>query len=331
MDVNDTPGGEPGTVTDSAVEKPTVDALADILADPDDTDTGQTEAHAEDDNPDSSDTGDEGAASAEDSGDEANPDQQGGSQAADGRFVEHNARVRLPNGETTTVAELTKGYFRQSDYTRKSQENAELRKALEGDKQRSSQTTQQLQSQLDRMSAMLEQWKPRPPQDKDDYAGWIQYQQQAEAFQQWQDQIDTEAKQLSEKREAETAEENRARMIRENGMLVEKFSAMADPAKRAAFLGEAVNVLGKYGFSREDVGSINDHRLILVIRDLMRAERLTAKAPQVAAQIKEKPKMVRGGKRGSDTAADAKRQKIDRLRETGSRADARRALMDLDL
>lgn len=328
MDENDTLASA-GTVTDSAAPavetRSTRDALADILEDPE-TDTDEIEAHADDE--DDAEQSDEDTSS-EDS-DAGTGDSKEGS-SGDGRFVEHSARVKLPNGETTTVAELTKSYWRQSDYTRKSQENAEFRKAVESEKQRVGQTTQQLQTQLDRMSAMLEQWKPKPPQDSEDLAGWIQYQQRAEAFQQWQNQLDTEAKAVRDQQEAERSQEMRGRIAREHGMLIEKFPAMADPAKRATFLNEAVTFMGKYGFAKEDIGAIGDHRLILAIRDLMRADRLRTKAPQVAAQVKEKPKMVKGGKRGSDPTGEAMRSRIERLRETGSRQDARRALMDLDL
>lgn len=329
MDENDTLATA-GTVTDSAAPadmRSTRDALADILDDPE-TDTEETEAHADDED-DADPSGEAEDTSAEDSAETAEAGKEGSS--ADGRFVEHNARVKLPDGTTTTVSELAKGYFRQSDYTRKSQENAELRKAVDSERERVGQTHQQLQTQLDRMSAMLEQWKPKPPQDRDDLAGWIQYQQQAEAYQQWQNQLDTEAKAVRDQQEAERAQETRGRIAREHGMLIEKFPAMADPAKRATFLNEAVTFMGKYGFAKEDIGAIGDHRLILAIRDLMRADRLRTKAPQVAAQVKEKPKMVKGGKRGSDPTGDARRARIDRLRETGSRSDARRALMDLDL
>lgn len=329
MEENDTLG-QPGTVTDSAAPadmRSTRDALADILYDPE-TDTEETEAHADDED-DADPSGEAEDTSAEDSAETAEASNEGSSP--DGRFVEHNARVKLPDGTTTTVSELAKGYFRQSDYTRKSQENAEFRKAVEGEKQRVGQTHQQLQTQLDRMSAMLEQWKPKPPQDREDLAGWIQYQQQAEAYQQWQNQLDAETKTLRDQKETERSQEMRGQIARENGMLIEKFPAMADPAKRATFFTEAATFMGKYGFSKDDIGAVGDHRLILAIRDLMRADRLRAKAPQVAAQVKEKPKMVKGGKRGSDPTGEAMRSRIERLRETGSRQDARRALMDLDL
>lgn len=333
MDENDTLG-EPGTVDESATVESAVDRLAGILDDPDDEpDTGEDEAHAEEgeDIDGADEVADEVDASEEDSAEEAEGKKTDEPEPTGGRFVEHTARVKLPSGETTTVADLLKGTLRQSDYTRKTQEIAETRKAVESEKERVGQTAQQLREQHDRMTAMLEQWKPQPPQDPKDYAAWIEYKQQSEAFERWQEAIDTEGKQLRERNDAEQAEAIKARMSRENELLVQKFSAMADPAKRATFLDEAVKVLSEYGFGKEDIGSIGDHRLILVIRDLMRAKRLGAKAPAVKEKMQEKPKMVRGGKRGSDPAADQRRARIERLRETGSRADGVRSLMDLDL
>lgn len=334
MDENDTLG-QPGTVTDSATSnvvdtRPARDALADILDDPE-TDTEEDVAHAEDED-DAGLEGSEEDTSEEDSG-EQNPGEKPDGPSGDGRFVEHSARVKLPDGTTTTVQELTKGYLRQSDYTRKRQADAEDRKVFDSERERVGQTAQHLQTQLERMNAMLEQWKPQRPTTSpaDDPVGWMTYQQQVEAWKDWEGRLDTEAQQFREKSTTEQQTAIRTRLEAENRALVEKFSAMSDPAKRTAFFNEAGSFMGKYGFRPEDVHGIGDHRLILIIRDLMRADRLAAKAPQVAAQVKDKPKMVRGGKRGSDPAAASRQARIERLRETGSRADARRALMDLDL
>ena len=67
-------------------------------------------------------------------GEEADGETEADDQAEDGdeepeseqgRFVADNAKVRLPDGTVTTIAELKQGSLRQADYTRKTMELAE--------------------------------------------------------------------------------------------------------------------------------------------------------------------------------------------------------------
>lgn len=329
MATNDNPAVA-GNVTDTTP----IDALAGILDEPEPPENGEDEAHADDDaEAGGADEVADGidAKSEEDPDEKTEADKQDGTpEPTGGRFVEHSARVKLPDGTTTTVAELAQGYFRQSDYSRKTQEIAETRQAVENERAWVSQTTQQLQHQLGTMTAMLDQWKPRRPETspEEDPMGWLTYQQQSEAWKEWQGSLDAQAQYLY----GQQWHDYQTRLASEARAFVQKFPAMSDPEKMRTFLQEASRTFGaKYGFSQEEIASIGDHRFLLVIRDVMRADRLSAGASAVKDQIKGKPKMVRGGRRGGDPSQDAKRARIDRLRETGSRADGVRSLMDLDL
>lgn len=349
MDENDTPLDD-GTVTDSADDYATsVDALADILGDPDEPDTDEDEVSAEDDSDEAEDPTNEGDEpdedgddvedddeSEEDSGDEsAEEAEDGPEELKGGRIAPQNAKVKLPDGSLTTVDELLKGYHRQSDYTRKMQGISEDRKALEADRERASQTAQQLQEQYDRASAMLDAWKPQQPQTtyEQDPMAWGKYQADMAAWSQWNEQIGT---QLSE-RQKQVEEEQSAQRLKylqnENTQLVEKIPQLADDAKRKAFFSEASKAMSEFGFSQEDIAGITDHRLVVVMRELMRLKRNSQQAPQVKQQLKEKPKMLKGGKRSDPKSVKATgaKSRLSRLSETGSVRDGVASLMDLDL
>lgn len=336
MDEIDT-SADAGTETDSAADfGAAVDALAEILDDPE-TDTEENEAVADEDTEETDLSDEDGEEtegdSEEDSGDDQKDKEGGEPEATGGRFVEHNARVKLPDGTTTTVADLVKGGLRQSDYTRKAQTLSTDRKAVEEERQRVSQTAQQLHQTHERMNAMLEQWKPTPPTDPQDYVAWINYKQHSEAWEQWQQQLDDGLKETREKQQADLQNQYQQRAFSERKALSEKVPALADDTKFRAFLNEAGKVLGEYGITQQEVETIGDHRMFLVVRDLMRAKRLSAKAPQVKEKMKEKPKMLTGGKRSNPAATEQRGRdaRLSRLRESGSRADAVRSLMDLDL
>lgn len=337
MDENDT-SATAETVTDSAADfGSAVDALAEILDDPE-TDTDENEALA-DDEAEGDDLSDEDGEeteddSEEDSGeDNAEEGKDGPDELKGGRIAPNSAKVKLPDGSLITVEELSKGYLRQSDYTRKRQEDSVVRRELDADRERVSQTAQQLHQTHERMNAMLEQWKPQPPQTRDDPMGWITYQQNLAAWEQWQQQLDSGLKETREKQQADLETEYRQRAMNERKALSERVPALADDTKFRAFLNEAGKVLGEYGITQKEVETIGDHRMFLVVRDLMRAKRLSAKAPEVKEKMKDKPKMLTGNKRSNPGVVQKQGRdaRLSRLRETGSRADAVRSLMDLDL
>jgi len=72
--------------------------------------------------------------------------------------------IELPDGTKIDRDEVVKGYLRQSDYTRKTSEVAELRKTLEAETTRINGITEAF---IDRLSAMI----PAPPDQSLAYTG----------------------------------------------------------------------------------------------------------------------------------------------------------------
>lgn len=324
-----------GTVDSLPDDDDPLARLDDILGDPE-TDTDEDVVDAEDDSEDEVEAeadADEDTETDEDSedSDEDAEEESDEPESTGGRFVEHTARVKLSDGTTTTVEDLAKSYFRQSDYTRKSQENATEREAIQAERERVNQTFQDLHKRHEQAQAMLDQWRGPAPQDPDDIVGWVQYQQQTQAFDQWQSAIDQQREETKalERQEQERLNQEFARTQRQK--LIEKIPAMADEAKSRAFLDEATKVMGEYGFTAQEVAQFPDYRYALVLRDLIRAKRATSKAPAVQKEIGKKPKMLRTAKRGDNPQRAARTQKFDRLRKTGTVADAVAVLNTLDL
>lgn len=337
MDEYDTPQG---TVTESAGSTMSpADSIAEILDDPDlDWDTGededQAEADATEDEGDMPDVEDQDQTEEDSVDDAPEEDADGPEELKGGKIAPVSAKVKLPDGSLTTVEELLKGYHRQSDYTRKTQELAENRKVFEAEQKRVSETTQQLQAQHARMSKMMEAWKPKRPDNvQDDPVAYIQYQQQMETWNQWNDHLQKEHEELSTRQKQEQEKFARDYLQQEYSALVQKMPSLSDPAKHNAFKSEAKKVMAEYGFSPEEIDAVDNHRFYLVMRDLIRAKRLASKAQETKAVIQSKPKMISGGKRGDPNAAKRAHatERLSRLRESGSVRDGIASLMDLDL
>jgi len=315
-------------------EKDTMDALTDILGDPEtDTDEGKVQADDSQEGDDAEDGEDADGENSEDSDDDdASEDGDEPDDLKGGRFAPHSAKVRLPDGQTTTVEELMKGGLRQSDYSRKTESLARERDEFQDNVERLNQTTQQLEQQREFIDAVLEQWRPQPPENPDnDPTVWIEFQQREHAWNQWKNHIETGLKQSRDNFEKSRTEELQKAREREEERLFQAIPAMRDPGKRQRIATELARFgTAEYGFTQQEMASIGDHRMIKVLFDLHQAKARTAKAPGVVEKVKEKPKVMRGSNRAKGKDG-AKRSRMERLRETGWARDAETALMDLDL
>ena len=135
----------------------------------------------------------------------------------------------------------------------------------------------------------------------------------------------SEIQAFQEKAQAEQAQSVQQRLTREREALYEKWPEMADAEKGDAARASVVNFLKTDGFTDEEIGSVSDHRVLLMVRDAMKF-RDQAKQADVA-----KKKVIKIGKKVlTPGAAQSKAEKAsnkskplrDALRKTGSLEDA---------
>jgi len=227
------------------------------------------------------------------------------------------ARVELANGEKVTVAELVKGYQRQADYTRKSQEIANSRRAIEADAKRIEGITEAF---INHLSSLI----PAPPSEalalQNPGAYVAQKAQYDAAIAQVQKlvEIGQQPKQISADI---SAEERNSVIARENNALAERFPETATKEGRTRFF-EAVSVAAaELGFSADELSGVLDHRLFSLAHyakigmDALKArDKAKAKVAQVPQVSPVKP-----GKPGNPARnADAMRK----LARSGSIHDA---------
>ncbi len=298
-----------------------VDALADILDDPAPDTEEATATDAESDDPLSEDD------STDETSDAAG---KAGPRDESGRFVSPSGKVKLADGTTTTIAELTAGHLRQSDYTRKTQEVSEARKALEARQRQTDELTQQLQTQYQQVNWWLAQTKPERPKASaiEDPLAHVQYREQMdrwdEANKYWTAEFDKSSKAL--KTQQQESYQNHLRS--ESEALFKAVPALRDPGRRDAFVTEAAKVMADYGIKREEIAGLTDHRMILILRDAVKYRRLQSKTATVQADLGNKPPVLRGSKRNQPTTKEQskQRQRTERLLETGSFQDGMAAL-----
>lgn len=171
------------------------------------------------------------------------------------------ALVTLPDGTQAPLEEVTKGYLRQADYTRKSQELAQTRKAMDADLQRIEGITQAF---IDHLSSMV---PPKPDQAlalRDPNAYVRADAQYNAAMAQVQKLIEL-GSQPKEIKAAADARGDREKRAAEEAILAERFPVIRNPEGRQKFFTAAVEAAQSVGFSIDELKGVTDHRIFAAL------------------------------------------------------------------
>ena len=110
-----------------------------------------------------------------------------------------------------------------------------------------------------------------------------------------------------------------------------KIPEYSDPSKADQFRINMRNSLRGYGFSDDEIGTLADHRFLMVAKDAMSYQSLKDKRPIVQKKVANAPKVVKSGVAKSSTSSGREqiRNKIGKLRKTGNINDASSAILDI--
>ena len=110
-----------------------------------------------------------------------------------------------------------------------------------------------------------------------------------------------------------------------------KIPEYSDPNKADQFKINMRNSLRGYGFNDEEIGTMADHRFLMVAKDAMSYQTLKDKRPIVQKKVANAPKVVKPGVAKSTTSSGREqiRNKIGKVRKTGNINDASSAILDI--
>lgn len=237
-----------------------------------------------------------------------------------------NVSVKLDDGSTVTLGELKKGYLRQSDYTRKTQEVSGQRQQIEAAAQRLIEADTQVRQTLEMAVAVVQARLPKPPDTALINTDPSAYLLQKEIFEQTQAELQrlVSARDQAAQRVQQTQGATYQQAVQaELNALAEKVPEFRSAEKRAAFLQDAVPIAERaYGLTAEEIGSIVDHREIMILRDAIAYRKLQSQKMEVVRQAKTAPPLKPAARPapGAQTARD-KQAAVDRLRQSGSIED----------
>lgn len=226
------------------------------------------------------------------------------------------------------IAEAHKGSLRQADYTKKTQEVAEQRKAAEQETAKAREERARYADGLQKAAAVLEaqlqeqqniDWQTLLETDPVEY---LKQQRIAQARQANLQQTLAQQDQLKEIARAEQESSYRQHILAQREQLLAKVPEWKDEAKMKAGTAEIKDYLLKAGYSESEISNVHDHRAVLNVRKAMLYDQMIAKASLAAKKVQQLPQRVERSTGGDSQGLDRRQAAYQRLSKSGSVEDA---------
>ena len=237
-----------------------------------------------------------------------------------------------------TLDELTNGYQRQSDYTRKTQELAETRRTFETEKQAVAEERVQYQSALNQFNQMLQEqtaefeqidWNELAELDPTQYL--IKKDEQRE-LQTKQMRVNAENQRVQQVQQQEAQRQHQELLKQEMGMLEAAFPEWKDPVKRDKLTASWESYALTQGYEPNDVKAITDHRALKILDKARKYDQWQATSVKKKKIVKVPKTAKPGASSGVRSASSGKlKQKMQSLKQTGSVDAAASVFFDMDL
>jgi hypothetical protein len=217
--------------------------------------------------------------------------------------------------------ELIKGYQRESDYRKKTSEIAEVKRAVEAERQHNEQILNDLvpmlQAQLQDKYAGVN-WQELARENPSEYVALkAEFEDHVNRF----NAARAEQQRIADANREEREVEYKQKLESEYKRMVEKIPDIAHPEKGKVIRGEIKTYLEGVGYSGEEISGLSDSRAAEIAYKAMLYDK--AQKAKSAGAVKKLPKVQKSGTATrTDPKAAAASAAMDRLRKSGSVNDA---------
>jgi len=228
-----------------------------------------------------------------------------------------------------SLEELQKGYSRTQDYTRKTQQIAEVRKQAEAELQSVRAEREQYAQLLGALEAQVQQAaQPNINWDQLRNEDPIEYVTQRELMRENQERnaaIQSEKQRLFELSNQEQMQYRNQMLQQEQESLVAAIPEWKDAKKAAAEKAMLVQFGQKAGFSPDELKNVVDHRAVVMLRKAALYDQMMSKRGQIKPVTNNGPKPAKPGAAGrvsNNTEALRAQQRLARTGRVDDAADA---------
>lgn len=229
-------------------------------------------------------------------------------------------RVRVGGEELEVpLPELLAGYSRQADYTRKTTEVANQRKALDAE---AVQIRDQYAQRLGALETALAAQMPKEPdwetlrrENPTEFAALkVEYREKQEQLA----SVRAEADRVRGEQERDHHERMVSHVRAESEKLIAAIPEWKDETKASTEKGQLVEYAASYGMDGEYLDAVTDHRFVLLLRKAMLFDQMQTKGKEAirekvaTAQVLKPGGRVETKKKGQRTEVQRKAERLDR-------------------
>jgi hypothetical protein len=226
---------------------------------------------------------------------------------------------------SVTLDELQKGYSRTQDYTRKTQQIAEVRKQVEQETQAVRAEREQYAQLLGALQAQLQSSEPQVDLDRlynEDPIEWVRQKEVMRERQEKMAAIQSEQQRLAQVSQYEQQRAMEAQLASQQEALLAALPEWKDPKKAKAEKALVVESAKAAGFTDEDLKSVYDHRLVLLLRKAALFDQMVSKRQGIKPVVNNGPRPAKPGAAGRVSTTTESTRAKQRLAKTGRIDDA---------
>ena len=262
--------------------------------------------------------------------DESSEEQSGEEEETEEGEQPQTFTVKVDGKEVSvTLDELQKGYSRTQDYTRKTQQIAEVRKQVEQETHAVRAEREQYAQLLGALQAQLQSSEPQVDLERLYHEDPIEWVRQKEVMRERQEKlgaIQSEQQRLSQVSQYEQQRAMEAQLASQQEALLAALPDWKDPKKAKAEKALVIESAKAAGFTDEDLKSVYDHRLVLLLRKAALFDQMVSKRQGIKPVVNNGPRTAKPGAAGRvSTTTESVRAK-QRLAKTGRIDDAASAI-----
>ena len=231
---------------------------------------------------------------------------------------------------TVTLDELQKGYSRTQDYTRKTQQIAEIRRQVESEAEAIRAERSQYAQLLGALESQVQQAaQPNIDWDRlyqEDPIEWVRQKEVMRENQAKSQAIQFEQQRLMQISQQEQAQQMQSFLAQQQDELLKVLPDWKDPNKAKKEKELLIDFGQKAGFSTDELKNIFDHRVVNVLRKAALYEQIMSKRTNIKPVTNNGPRPAKPGAAGRVSTTNEATRAKQRLAKSGRVNDAASAI-----
>ena len=241
-------------------------------------------------------------------------------------------KVKVAGQEfNVTLDELRNGYSRDADYRRKTEDLAYDKKQFQTESEKQRQDYSTKLSELNQMMSVAQQQLNAEINSADLEKLYEEDPTEAARIEHRLKKKQEKLNQAMQKTQSEQKKQFDGFLQDQQRKLVQKMPEFSNPEKASQLKSSMKNTLNSYGFNDQEIAQVYDHRIVMLVNDAMKYRNLQKAKPNIAKKISKPGKVFSSGVKQTkaDINLKARKDKLSRLRKSGSTKDAASIFLDM--